>query len=337
MKGLRNFVRAIYKLGGIKLISTTPIAVTSRSFSRHPILREELTAKYDIVRFNDEGLSLEGAELIHYLEGAERAIIALERIDGGVLEKLPQLKVISKYGVGVDMLDLPAMVEHNVRLGWTGGVNRRSVSELVIAYSISLLRQIPMLNAEVRSGTWRQTVGRQISDQCFGIIGCGYVGQDLSRLLRAFGCRVLAYDILDFPEFYTTTGVEPVDLDTLLRTSDIVSVHLPLDHLTHNFLSAKNLSLMQSHAILINAARGGLVDEETVKSMLLDGRLAAAAFDVLQSEPPEDLELINLPNVLTTPHIGGSAEEAILNMGRAAIAGLEDASIPQPGTKYWPA
>ncbi len=290
-----------------------------------------------MVRFNDDGLSLNGNALVEFLAGADKVITALEKIDGTILDALPALKVISKYGVGVDMLDLKSMAKRGVRLGWTGGVNKRSVSELVIAFAISLLRQIPETTAEVRAGAWRQTVGRQLSDRCFGILGCGHVGKDLGRLLRAFGCRVLAHDVLDFPDYFAETGVEPVDLETLLRTADIVSVHVQLDHATENILSAQKLALMPNHAYLINAARGGLVDEDAVKAMLKDGRLAGAAFDVLNSEPPRDLELINLPNVMVTPHIGGSAEEAILNMGRAAISGLDDAEVPAVGTEYWPA
>jgi len=301
------------------------------------VLRAELEAQYPMVRFNDDGLSLNGNALVEFLAGADKAITALEKIDGTILDALPALKVISKYGVGVDMLDLKSMAKRGVRLGWTGGVNKRSVSELVIAFAISLLRQIPETTAEVRAGAWRQTVGRQLSDRCFGILGCGHVGKDLGRLLRAFGCRVLAHDVLDFPDYFAETGVEPVDLETLLRTADIVSVHVQLDHATENILSAQKLALMPNHAYLINAARGGLVDEDAVKAMLKDGRLAGAAFDVLNSEPPRDLELINLPNVMVTPHIGGSAEEAILNMGRAAISGLDDAEVPAVGTEYWPA
>lgn len=313
------------------------VAVTSRSFSRHPVLRAELAALYPNARFNDEGAALAGDDLVAFLKGAKRAVIALERIDGTLLDRLPELKVISKYGVGVDMLDLAAMAARGVKLGWTGGVNKRSVSELVIACAISLLRHVPEVTAEVRAGTWRQTLGRQISERCFGIVGCGHVGKDLGRLLRAFGCRVLAYDILDFPDYYAETGVEPVSLETLLDTAEIVTLHLPLDDNTLGIMSGERLRSMRPGSVLINAARGGLVNEQAVKTLLESGHLAAAAFDVLADEPPTDLALANMPNVIVTPHIGGSAEEAILNMGRAAIAGLETASVPRPGTEYWPA
>ena len=309
----------------------TRIAVTSRSFSRHPVLRAELARRYDGVTFNDDGVSLEGERLIAYLAGHDRAITALERLDDTVFGAVPELQVVSKYGVGTDMLDLAAMARRGIRLGWTGGVNRRSVAELVIAAAVALLRHVPKAAREVRDGTWRQHVGRQLSDRTVGIVGCGHIGKDLAVLLRAFGCRVLAHDILDFPRFYQTHGIEPVGLEDLLAAADVVTLHLPLDETTRNILDADHLALMRPDAILVNSARGGLMDEAAVKAMLMDGRLGGAAFDVFASEPPEDRELLALPNVLVTPHIGGSAEEAILAMGRAAIAGLAEARVPEPG------
>lgn len=307
------------------------VAVCSRSFSRHPVLRAELLERYDTVTFNDDGLRLAGDHLVEYLKGHHKAITGLEALNEDLFSALPELKVVSKYGVGVDTIDLKAMARFDVRLGWTGGVNKRSVSELVIAFAVALLRHVPQANREILHGTWRQKVGRQLSDRCVGIIGCGQVGKDLAVLLRAFGCRVLAHDIRNFPDFYTANGIEPVDLETLLQTADVVTLHLPLDDSSQNMLNADRLALMKKDAILINTARGGLVDEQALKEMLKEGRLAGAAFDVFATEPADDRELVALPNFIATPHIGGSAEEAILNMGRAAIAGLDDNRVPERG------
>jgi phosphoglycerate dehydrogenase-like enzyme len=306
----------------------TRVVVTSRSFSKHPVLRAELLARYDDVTFNDNGLELRGAALIDYMAGHEKAITALEPLDAALFAALPDLKVIGKYGVGLDMIDLDAMAKHGVKLGWTGGVNKRSVSELVIAFAIALLRHVPKAHAEVRSGTFRQLKGTLLSERTFGILGCGHVGKDLAVLLRAFGCQVLTHDLKDFPDFYNAHGITPVDLATLLSASDILSIHLPLDASTRRLLDATRLAAMKDQAILINTSRGGIVDEATLKSMLIDARLAAAAFDVFAVEPPEDTELLNLENFLATPHIGGSAEEAIIAMGRAAIDGLDNFGDP---------
>jgi D-3-phosphoglycerate dehydrogenase len=287
-----------------------------------------LQARYSDVRFNDEGLALSGEAFVAFAHGRRKLITALERIDEATLAALPELQVISKYGVGTDMLELSAMARRGVRLGWTGGVNKRSVTELALAFMIALLRDLPQVDREVSSGTWRNRTGRQLTGRTVGLVGCGNVGKDLTPILRAFGCTVLAHDILDFPEFYAAHQVEPVGLDDLLRRADIVSLHVPLDDSTRGMLSAERLALMRPDALLVNTARGGLVDEAALKEMLKGGRLRGAAFDVFAAEPPDDAELLGLPTFLATPHIGGSSEEAILAMGRAAIAGLDDNRLP---------
>jgi phosphoglycerate dehydrogenase-like enzyme len=311
------------------------IAVASRSFSKHPILRRELLERFPDATFNDAGVSLSGAALIAFLDGHDGAVTALEKLDGALFDALPRLKVIGKYGVGLDMLDLDAMRGRGIRLGWTGGVNRRSVSELVICMAIALLRHVLKGNLEVRAGGWRQLQGRHLSERTVGIVGCGHIGKDLIPLLRAFGCTVLAHDIRDFPDFYARHGVKKVGLEELLTCADVVTLHLPLDASTANIISAERLALMRPDAVLINCARGGLVDEAALKAALKEGRLAAAGFDVFHGEPPADHELLKLPNLLATPHIGGSAEEAVLAMGRAAIAGLSNAEVPTPGSEIW--
>ena len=226
------------------------------------------------------------------------------------------------------MIDFALMDKYKKRLGWVGGINRRSVSEMVISFAVAMLRHIPAAQKEVQGGIWEQHMGGLLSGRTVGIIGCGFIGKDLVELLQPWDCTILANDILDFPKFYSQYGVFPVELKELLQRSDIVTLHVPLDDSTRNILSAKRLGLMKRTAVLINTARGGLVDEKVLKMMLMEKRIAAAAFDVFAIEPPEDKELLSLPNFLATPHIGGSAEEVILAMGRAAINGLEENFIP---------
>ena len=297
----------------------TPVAVASRSFSRHPVLRAELLARYARVTFNDDGRSLRGDELIAFLRHHERAITALEPLDAALFEALPELKVVSKYGVGLDMIDLGAMERRGVLLGWSRGVNRRSVAELVVAAAINLLHGAAIGTSEMKGGGWRQVPGRQLTGKTVGIIGCGHIGKEVARLMKAFACDVVVNDIVDVaPEV-------AVSLDELLRVSDVVTIHTPLDASTRNLLSRERLATMKRGAVLINMARGGLVDEHAVKEALISGHVAGAAFDVFEPEPPSDAELLALPNFVPTPHIGGSSEEAILAMGRAAIDGLATA------------
>jgi len=299
------------------------VAVCSRSFSKNLTLRKELLNQYKKVTFNDEGLKLQGDSLIAFLRDHQKAITALETIDDYVLSQLPELNVISKFGVGIDMIDVKAISKHGKKFGWTGGVNKRSVSELVISFAIALLRHVPASNREVISGTWRQHVGGQLSGRTIGVIGCGHIGKDLIKLLQPFKCSILVNDIRKYEDFYKKYNVEYVEIEELLKRSDIVTLHVPLDESTKDMLTVDRLALMKKSAILINVARGGLVDEIALKNMLIDKRLSGAAFDVFLEEPPQDQELLSLPNFLVTPHIGGSSQEAILAMGRAAIQGLD--------------
>ncbi len=309
------------------------IAVVARSFARNPTLRAELTARYPHVTFTESAALLAGADLVNLLRGHERAIVGLETIDDALLAAVPELRVISKYGVGLDGFDLEALARHGVKLAWTGGVNRRSVAELTLAFAIALLHRVPECGVALRAGRWQKLVGRQLTGRTVGLIGCGFVGQDLVRLLSPFECRVLAHDIRDYPAFYASHRVEPVSFDRVLAQSDIVTLHVPLDASTRGLIGAAELARMRQGAVLINTARGGLVDEAALEEALSSGHLAGAACDVFQREPGSNLRLLALPTFLGTPHIGGSSEEAQLAMGRAAIDGLETARLVGDG---WP-
>ena len=304
------------------------VAVCSRSFSRNSTLRKELLARYRNVKFNEKGVSLENEQLVKFLRHHNKAIIGLETLDEYVLSSLPELEVVGKYGVGLDKINLSAMRHHKKKLGWTSGVNKRSVSELALSFMIMMLRKLPQANKEIANGRWSQKVGRQLTNSVVGIIGCGNVGKDLVKMLQPFECKILVHDLVDYSDFYKEYNVQKVALNMLLERSEIVSVHLPLTKDTENILDRKRLRFMKKDAILINTARGGLVDEIFLKKMLKGKMLAGAAFDVFSSEPNVDKELLNLNNFFATPHIGGSSEEAIISMGLAAIKGLDENSIP---------
>ena len=306
----------------------TSVAITSRSFSKNKTLRSIVLDQYPDAKFNDDGLSLSGDSLINFLQDCDMAITALEVIDEYIISSLPNLKVIGKYGVGLDMIDLRALNKYGVKIGWRGGVNKRSVSELVISSAIALLHRSVFANNEVRNNLWYQVKGRQLSNCTVGIIGCGNIGKDLVELLKPFNCKILSHDIINYKDFYQENNIEPVSLDNLLKESDVVTLHLPLNKTTYNLIDSQKLKLMKSSAILINFARGGLVDEITLKDLLLENKIAGAALDVFEIEPPVDYDFALIDNVLITPHIGGSSNEAILAMGMAAIEGLKNARDP---------
>jgi D-3-phosphoglycerate dehydrogenase len=300
------------------------VAVASHSFPKNPTLRRELLERYPGSVFNESSVPLSGPALMAFLTGHDRAITGLESLDEALFTAVPELKIVSKYGVGLDMIDLAAARRHGVSIRWTPGVNRQSVAELTMAFMIALARNLMPLAREMRDGVWTHGGGRQISSATVGIIGCGNVGQAVARLCRAFGAHVVAHDIKRYDEFYRQTGVTPVRLGSLLRESDFVTIHVPLDSSTRGMIGEAELSTMKPSAFLINAARGGIVDEAALKRALVERTLAGAAFDVFESEPPVDTELLSLTNFVATPHVGGSTTEAVLAMGRAAIEGLDD-------------
>ena len=301
------------------------VAVASHSFPKSQTLRQELLARYPGSTFNETGRPLGRDALIAFLRGHAKAITGLETLDEVVFDALPDLRVVSKYGVGLDMIDLAAARRHGVAIRWTPGVNRQAVAELTIGFMIALCRSIVPLALNVREGVWRQPGGgRQLSSAVIGVLGCGHVGQQVARLCRAFGATVLAHDVRAYDEFYREYGVQPVAFSALLEQADIVTVHVPLDASTRGLIGAHELSSMKRAAYLVNTARGGIVDESAVAAALVERRLAGAAFDVFTAEPPVNRELLRAPNFIGTPHIGAGTHEAALAMGRAAIAGLDD-------------
>jgi D-3-phosphoglycerate dehydrogenase len=304
-----------------------PVAVASHSFPKLETLKRELLARHPGSVFNETRKPLGRDALIEFLRGYRLAITGLETLDEPVFAALPDLRLVSKYGVGLDMIDFEAARRHGVTVRWTPGVNRQAVAELTIAFMISLARRLAPLTREMRDGVWTHGGGRQLSSATVGIVGCGHVGKTVAVLCRAFGARVIAHDIVPYAEFYAEHAITAVDLETLLRESDFVTLHVPLDRTTSGMIGAPQLALMKGGAFLVNTARGGIVDEGALKRVLADHRLGGAAFDVFATEPAADTELLLLPNFVATPHVGGSSIEAVLAMGRAAIAGLAEQPI----------
>ena len=310
------------------------VAVPAISFCQQKNLVSRLFELYPDSRVNVECIPRYQTEedTITYLQDCDAAIVSFERMNDRVLSALPRLKVVSKLGVGLDKIDPAAMRKHNVRLGWTAGVNSRAVAELTLAMMILALRNVIPLNQAIRAGERPvQRLGRQLSRRVVGIHGCGHIGKEVVKLLQPFGCEILACDIRDYHYFYQAHGVKAVGMDEMLRRSEIVSIHLPVTKKTRDLYSDEVLAQLQDNAVLINTARGRIVEESALRDRLISGQIGAACFDAFALEPPEDDKLLNLPNFIATPHIGASTEEARWRMGTTAISGLQDNFLPEPG------
>ena len=302
--------------------SNLKVVVTSRSFAKSTVLREELLRLFPNSVFNEDDKKLFGKELIEFINDADAAIVGVETIDSSVLEHTPELKIISKYGVGLDNIDQESLKNRDIFLGWTGGTNKRSVSELTLCFMLGLCRNVFGSSFKLKKLEWEKDGGYQLSGKTVGIIGCGHTGSDVVRLLAPFGCNLLVRDIVDKSNFCQEQGASQVSLEAVLEQSNIISLHVPLTKQTHQMVNANFLQKMKSTGFLINTSRGQVVNQEALKTALMQGEISGAALDVFAEEPPIDKDFLSLPNLMVTPHIGGNAIEGVEAMGRAAIQHL---------------
>lgn len=298
------------------------ITVTTPTFSKNDILRKELSQYFPNAKFNISGDKLEGKRLIQFIEGAEGLIIGLEKIDRDVIDSLSSLKIISKYGVGLDNIDTQYCSQNGIAIGWTPGTNKTSVAEMTVAFMIALSRNLFLTSNQLKHGNWNKNGGYNLSGKTVGIIGVGNVGKEVVRLLKPFDNKILVNDIIDQKHYYRENSVIESTKEKIYRESDIVTLHVPLTTETSNMISKDVFAMMKKESFFINTSRGKVVEESGLKWALINDLIAGAAIDVYDKEPPEDSELLNLPNLICTPHIGGSSLESVLAMGRSAIQHL---------------
>ena len=303
---------------------TPRVAVTPPPICNSSTLRDELSDLFPQTLFNDTGRYLTEDELIGFAGEADALLVGRDRITDKVLSALPQLKIIAKYGVGLDNIDSEALKKHQVELGWTAGVNRRSVAELTLSFMLGLCHNVFSGGWALKQGQWTKEGGRLLQGKTVGIVGSGNIGKEVVRLLKPFECSVWIRDILDMSEFCKEAGALEKSFEDVLSGADIISLHVPLTEETRQMIDAAALRQMQPTAFLINTSRGDVVDQAALKDTLLKENIAGAALDVFSQEPPEDAELLACPRLIGTPHIGGNAIEAVEAMARAAFQHLKD-------------
>lgn len=308
---------------GDKTMPGPKIAVTPPAFCKSKTLRDELSKSFPNVTFNDKDRYLSESELIEFLQSAEGAIVGRDPVTEKALEALPHLKIIAKYGVGLDTLDQEALRRFGVQLGWTAGVNRLSVAELTLGFMIGLCHNTFSRGFALKQNDWQKDGGFQLTGKTVGIVGCGHVGSEVVRLLAPFKCRILVRDIVDKTEFCRQHGATVASLDEVIEQSELLTLHVPLTDATCNMIDKKCLEIMKTTAYLINTSRGEVVNQDALNVSLRNGVIAGAALDVFSQEPPEDPSFLALPNLIATPHIGGNTREAVEAMGWSSIAHLK--------------
>lgn len=291
------------------------IKVTAESFIKNPVLCAELSGLFPDTIFWDRKNTLED-----FCSDAEALIIGREIMDEALFSHCPHLKIISKYGVGLDNIDIAACEKRNIKIGWTPGVNKTSVAELTLAFMLGAAHNIFLTGNKLKNGEWFKNGGTQLSEKTIGIIGVGNVGKELIRLLQPFGCKILVNDIIQQDKYYFSNNLTESSKEDIYTKSDYISLHIPLTPITNRLIDEKALSRLQKHAMLINTCRGEVVHQEALKNAIISNKIGGAMLDVFETEPCTDIELLQHPNVFATPHIGGNAWEAVLAMGKTAIS-----------------
>jgi len=297
------------------------LLVTPTSYGKNdPRLKTQLEEQVGEVIYNPTGKPLTSAELAQLLPGIDGYIAGLDGIDAQALQAADRLKVIARYGVGVDKVDLVAAREKGIVVTNTPGANSVSVAELALGLMLALARQIPEAVDAVHQGKWPRYSGLSLEGKTIGILGLGAIGKQLARRLAGFDCRILAHDPFADAAFARDNHVELAELNKVVEQADFISLHLPLVPETRGMVNDAFLNRMKKGAFLINTSRGEVLDEEALLRALQSGHLKGAGLDAFTVEPPDPKNpLLALPQVIATPHLGAQTDGATSNMGWLAM------------------
>lgn len=269
--------------------------------------------------------------------GVDAIMVRQGKINAEVINASPALKVIVKHGVGVDNVDIAAAAARDVPVLRSMGSNALAVAEHTITLAMTLLKQIAPLDRAIKGGAWPKPsfIGRDIAGSVIGLVGFGAIGRETGRLAKALGMRVMVLDPMTPADAVKQSGFEvAANLDELLATADIVSLHCPLTNETRNLIDAERLSQMKPDALLVNTARGGIIDEAALLKALQEKRIGGAALDSFSVEPPAaDSPLWSLDNLIVTPHVAGVTKGSAIQMAETAarhIISVLDGNPPDP-------
>jgi D-3-phosphoglycerate dehydrogenase len=277
----------------------------------NPVLNEILEKNGLQITYDPE---ITPEQIQEKIENFEVVIVrSRTKITKDMIDKATKCQIIARVGVGLDNIDQAAAKEKNIRVinAVEGAMN--AVAELVIGLMLSLAREIPRADREVRNGNWikKELMGTELRGKYLGIVGLGNIGKRLGRLARALNMNIIGYDVVPIDEeFSKEVGLMKADLGTLLASSDYVSLHVPLLDSTKHLINAEKMSTMKNTSRIINTSRGGVIDEEALYEFLKDGKLGGAALDVFEVEPATSNNLATLPNFISTPHMGAQTKEA---------------------------
>ena len=274
--------------------------------------------------FNNTGRPLTAAELNVLLRDCDGFIAGLDEVTEEALEGCDRLKVISRYGSGVDSVDLAAARRRGIVVTNTPGVNAEAVGELTFGLILGVARRIPYLDETTRDGGWVRSTGMELYRKTIGIVGLGAIGRVVARCAGGFGMNVLAYDPYIDEEYCEQNKIYSTSFEDLIRRSDVITLHLPLLPSTQHMINADVFAMMKKGAVVVNASRGGIIDEDAAYEALKSKKIAGLGLDAFEQEPPGGSKLFEFNTVVATPHTGAHTNEAKDKMADLAIRNLED-------------
>jgi D-3-phosphoglycerate dehydrogenase len=298
------------------------VLVTPRSYGKEePALFDQLAgAGFEVVR-NTTGGILTKPQMMELIAPCAGVVVGVDPLDAEVIAAAPHLRAIAKYGVGVDNIDLEAAKARGIKVSRTVGANASAVADYALALMLALSRKLLLIDRRCRQGDWSKITTLDVTGATLGLIGLGAIGKLVAKRAQGFDMKVLAYDVVWDEDYAGANGIEYAQPERILREADFVSLHLPLLPSTENFIGEKELAMMKPTAVLINTARGGLVDEAALLKALQNGAIGGAGLDAFREEPPAP-EWFALENVVLGAHCAASTRGASLMMGRMATENL---------------
>jgi len=302
------------------------VLITSTSFGK--VVKEpvELLKKkgYQII-WNERGRPLKEDEVREGIKGIDAYIAGLDEITAKAIEAADKLKVISKYGAGVDNIDIETATRRKIVVTNTPGTNTETVADLTFGLILAIARKIPQADTSTKKGEWKKFFGSAVYGKTLGIVGMGEIGKAVARRAKGFNMRIIYWSRRRKLDIEEETGAKYTDLKSVLREADFVSLHLALTSETKNIIGESEIKLMKPTTFLINTARGPLINEDALYRCLRDRVIAGAAVDSYSDEPPQRSPLLSLDNIITTSHMGGYTYEALKDMGMTSVENVIDA------------
>ncbi len=299
------------------------VLVTPRSFGKTDPLAFEILRKAGLeISVNDSGGILDREQLAARLADCDGVVLGVDPLDAGVLARAPKLRAVAKYGVGVDNIDLEECKRRGIRVSKTVGANSDAVADYAFALMLALARRVPQIDAMCRKKDWSKVTTLDVNGRTLGLLGIGAIGKGMVARAKGFGMKVMAHDVFWDAAYAAQAGVEKATPEEIYRAADFISIHTPLTEETRGMIGREQLEAMKRTAIIINTARGGIVDEAALLEALKNKTIYGAGIDAFEEEPPANPEWYGLDNLLMGSHSAASTTGATERMGRMAAENL---------------